>query len=609
VVCSTAKGAGELWSAQQGISATARLQSALDNIRSNVGSALHTIRIAYRGNAWRQRWRTEMSTPRLEFNECGSTQRVLTDHFFDKKLLWIFFFVCMIIILLNLVIGIYTPTTVSLNDEIEFFDALWRTASGQHAGIDYHDPVGFGPYQVGALLWRWSGPHDYVMRMSIALFGISVAFCGCLVARRTLTHRIDLALLFCITLAFQLSTPTAYPDSIQFGLMEFYNRLSASALAVLFLHSFGSLSLGPSTSHRYVLIITNVGINLFLLNVLFLTKISAFLFGISLVSVSSLTQAHRPIRLLTLTVTIMILSALIMIEFESFDIDIMSVIRDYELTAVARTRFPINDIITSITNGSLIISVAFLLIMCARQQPGNKGLAHAVIIACYILFQFALNMTNAGPPTIWLAPAAAASLASRMDEKALDWRAFQSLLRSGFNNWRNISAQQLAPIVVFTLVLWRQVLGSALAIGFVASIGLGLRQPYIVTAQRGLSLQVYPGGAYEKSLNTGIEAIIALGLDRAVIANLDYSNPFPFLLSAPSPKGNYVWFGWGYNIADSQSLDWHDIIGDANVVTIPEVPFYPFVTQRLSEILRPKLNDDFDIVYKDASWSIYRLKR
>jgi hypothetical protein len=40
-----------------------------------------------------------MSTPRLEFNECGSPQRVFTDHSSDEKLLRNLFLAYMIIIL------------------------------------------------------------------------------------------------------------------------------------------------------------------------------------------------------------------------------------------------------------------------------------------------------------------------------------------------------------------------------------------------------------------------------------------------------------------------------------------------------------------------------
>ena len=118
-----------------------------------------------------------------------------------------------IIIISNFLIGIIAPIVADLVDEINFFDRIWRVVVGQVISIDYHDPMGSGPYQLGALLWHWFGPHYYVMRLAIALFSLSIAFCGCIVAQRALARRADLALLFCVTLAFQLSAPTVYEFS------------------------------------------------------------------------------------------------------------------------------------------------------------------------------------------------------------------------------------------------------------------------------------------------------------------------------------------------------------------------------------------------------------
>src|SRR5262249_16855249 len=196
-----------------------------------------------------------------------------------------------------------------------------------------------------------------------------------------------------------------------------------------------------------------------------------------------------------------------------------------------------------------------------------------------------------------------------MDMKATVWRTRQSENRwQSFDLYRlgEVSLREVAPYLVFILVLSRQILGSMLGVGVAVSKALGITPPYIITAGRGVSLWVYPEGAYEKSLNDAAKVIASLKLDHEVIANLDFSNPFPVLFLAPPPKGNYVWFDWGYNIPHHTVLNWYDVIGDACVVTIPAVPFDGEAKHRLLDVVRSKLDGDFEVVYQDGSWSIYR---
>src|SRR5450759_4590527 len=97
----------------------------------------------------------------------------------DSTLLGKLFFLSAIIITANFLIGIFARTSFYIGDEITFFDALWRVVVGQRVGIDFHFALGIGPYQLGALLWHWLGPHYYIMWLAITLFNLSIACCGC----------------------------------------------------------------------------------------------------------------------------------------------------------------------------------------------------------------------------------------------------------------------------------------------------------------------------------------------------------------------------------------------------------------------------------------------
>src|SRR5271165_7206248 len=67
-----------------------------------------------------------------------------------------------VIIIGNFVISALIPTTLFPEDDMMLIDRVWRLVQGQRFGTDFHDPFGFGPFQVAAVLWRLLGPHYYV---------------------------------------------------------------------------------------------------------------------------------------------------------------------------------------------------------------------------------------------------------------------------------------------------------------------------------------------------------------------------------------------------------------------------------------------------------------
>ncbi len=518
------------------------------------------------------------------------------------------------IIIANFCIGIFSPILDDLEDEIYFLDTLWRVVLGQRVGIDYHNPLGFGPYELGALLWHWLGPHYYVMRLSIALFSFAIAFCGCIVAKRTLARRRGLALLFCVTLAFQLSAPTAYAFSpTNLTMAEFFNRQIASALAVLFLQTFSSSGvLKPRWESAL-----DVALAAFLLNVLFLIKISGFLLGLMILLAGCLLRDRAAQGLLKLCAALIAFTAVTVIEFKVTGLKFLPIIRDYEFAAHARLAYSLNDIFRSIISWPFAISMALLVLFAVSRRPGEKRLDFrhiGLIIMSYAGCQLALNLTNSGSPSMWLAPAATASLVCCMGVKPAAHRA------GGSENWwwkfgpsqlAEISAREAIPLLIFVLVLISEIIASIFGTAVGALVSLGIEVPQVVTAGRGVSFRSLPrpghdSPVYVKSLNNAVTAIASLNLGHEVIANLDFSNPFPVLFLAPPPKGIHSWLEWGYNVPRGAVLQWQEVIGDACVVTIPVKPSVPDVTARLRDMLQSKLATDFEIVFEDEWWSIYR---
>jgi hypothetical protein len=516
------------------------------------------------------------------------------------------------IIISNFVIGTSVPIVTDLFDEINFFDRVWRVVAGQVISIDYHDPMGSGPFQLAALLWHWLGPHYYVMRLAIALFSLTIAFCGCIVAQRTLARRADLALLFCVTLAFQLSAPTVYefkPTSL--GMGEFYNRQIMSGLAVLFLQTFGTKSISSTRENA-----VDVALTAILLNIMFLTKISGFLLGVMILFAGCLLQGRTVHQLLSLCAAVLVFAAITTIEFKATGLELLPMVQDYTLAAHVRLGFiqSFHELAWGLVSWPLVISLTLLVLFAVSQRVGERRLEFrriVLIVATYAACQFALNMTNAADPSWWLAPAAMASLVACKDAKPFAWQAgrLESWWRRVSFSLAEISFRDAIPFLTFVLVLTPHVLGSIAGVALGALVSLGIKTPYVVTAGKGVGFRSSgPELGYAKTLNDAVKAIASLNLDHEVILNLDHSNPFPVLFLAPPPKGKgiYRWSDLGLKGPQGAVLESQEVIGDACVVTIPKNRAYSVLTAPLVDIVRSKLVSDFIIVYEDEFWSIYR---
>jgi hypothetical protein len=521
-------------------------------------------------------------------------------------------FVTAIIITANCAIGIIAPVFYDVEDEIGYLDTLWRVVLGQRVGIDYHNPQGFGPYQLGAVLWHWLGPHYYVMRLAITLFSLSISLCGCIVAKRVFARRMDLGSLFCVTLAFQLSEPTIFGNHLLLGMSGFYDRQIVCALAVLFLLTFS----GDSTLSRREHVL-EIALAAFLLNVLFLLKISGLVVGLMILLAGCLLPGRAVRRLLNLCAALLLFAAITAIEFKITGLELLPVIQDYQLAAHARLTHSFMDLVRGVVfSGPLVGSIALLVLFAVSRRPGELQLDFrciGLIIGTYAASQYAMNITNNWDPNMWLAPAAVTSLANCIGVKPAAqqaggseswWRRFA---RSGL---AEISAREAIPLLIFVLVLVPVMMPSIIGTTVGALVSLGIKTPYVVTAGKGVSFRTWLHAyRHGPQVNNAVAAIASLNLGHEAIANIDFANPFPVLFLAPPPKGIQVWWDFGFNLPRNVKLEWQDVIGDACVVTIPAQPDVPQSAGQLAQVVRSKLTTDFEIVYQGEYWTIYRRAR
>ena len=263
------------------------------------------------------------------------------------------------------------------------------------------------------------------MRLAIAIFSLSIAVCGCIAAaKRTLAHRLDLALLFCVTLAFQVSGPSVYETSPrELGMVGFYDRHIVSALAVLFLQTFGG---GPILSKRENAI--EVALTACLLNIMFLIEISGFLLGLMILLAGCLLRGRYSHRLLNLCAALAVFAAITAIELKIAGVELTPIIQDFELAAHARLVYSFYGVVNGVFSWPLVSSVTLLVLFAFSQRPevSLDFRRIGLITGSYAACQIAVNMTNAWGPSMWLAPAAVACLAGCLgvtaDAQTNGWR-------------------------------------------------------------------------------------------------------------------------------------------------------------------------------------------
>jgi hypothetical protein len=512
----------------------------------------------------------------------------------------------------NFFIGALTPITAAPEDDIMLIDRVWRLVQGYHLGTDFHDPFGFGPPHVAAMLWRLLGPHYYVLRASTDLFALAIVLCSCVVAARQLRHAEGLAALFCITVAFEASGPSVYGMTQDFGMSLAHDRLIMSSLVVLFVQSFAN-DLDSRRERDYIDHVTAA----FLLNILFLVKISGLVIGLAIMVGGCIVRGRFSRRLVEIPLVLLFLAVMMAIDFVITGTSAFAVIQEYRLAAQARAEsFSVRDVLW-FASRLPVFGVVVLLALYAALRSGIKksgSLWRCIfIIACFWVLQVALNMSNStlSPALIFLAPAAAVALVTWTRHTATFWDHLWNRLH--LRRLHEISSRGVIPLLVLALVFVPEALASLIAVKLDYSISSSAKL-ITVTANKGIVFEILAKDPFDTdlalSVNRAIQAIDGLGVSRERIANLDFMNPFPALFLAPAPKGVPVYWDFAKkgNVPIGYRPGWQEIIGDACIITEPKHPIRPAAAYSapLIDAVAPRLTNAFTLVYQDELWKIWK---
>jgi hypothetical protein len=531
---------------------------------------------------------------------------------YPRSLLTREFFVFCAIAAMNFLIGVAAPITSDVPDEVESFDGVWRAVQGQRLGVDYHDPLGFGPSKISALIWHWVGPHYFILHLSAALIAIAIGFCGCVVLHRRLRRDGRLSLLICIALAFTLTAPSKFGGRItDISMSEYFNRLMVGALGVLFLQTFIPRSKAVGRSEMSDLTITA-----FLLTALASVKISGFVLGVAILGAGCLSHPRSARRLGGVATVLLLFLAMLTLALWAADLSLVNFLHEAILAADARVHFSFYSFYDAAFDWLTFASSA-LLILCGiallRVETSIRRFDVVLICASYVAVQLALNLTDSAGSNAMLAPIAAVCLMSLVPEGSQcdQWRfSGQGSNGKGGGLWF-LPIPAVIPLALLIITVLPQMMGSLAGVATASSVALGIRRPVVVSAGTGFTLRAVQMGRsaagvqYALDMQDAIGALSSLHLTRERIATIGYDNPFPILFQSPSPKGVNAWWLAGYSYPRGKQLKWQEVIGDACVVMLPtqddSVP-----RGELFDAAAPGLAQHFHEAYADHRWRIYQ---
>ena len=515
------------------------------------------------------------------------------------------------VVLLAATIFLVGPVT-QIGFSHDFFAIVeggWKIVQGYQPYTDFHTLIGPLPYLIVALGILIVGPVAGAMTVSIAITLFPVAA----LAWYLLSSRFTPLGTFCAAAYLALLWCAPYPLHFPFFLHSYamiYNRQSYVLLCLLFL----SVAVHPRE---------NLYLKGLLLGLLFFFKVPYFVAGVGLVGFYLLFTGitRREVAWASAGFITSFLPVFIYLHGSGTIVMVMFMV------AAAKCRTP--DVLASNvalfwTEFPFAISFVILLAACSRWttsqvQPETPFFPHpwkerVQLLAEPLVVLFAAFLTEmASSPLITVTDI---PLVCAYAFLVLD-RVFRD---SGRSAWRAY-ARYGGPTLVLGLILILP-MGLRAVAGIADIIYLELFPPLYLADTRIFApgmldfqtldrCQYYPPGVlYADKINDGINLIHKHPeLDHAVIATLDFSDPFSFSLQRHSPAHMPLGLQYGFNVTEEVAPNPEWIFKGCQAIMAPKYPDDPVQT---FYILRSKYRDyltqNFVLLDQSPLWFLLKRK-
>ena len=488
-------------------------------------------------------------------------------------------------------------------------DAAWRTLQGQWPHSDFYTPIGLAYFWLhGAAAWLVGMDGRAVIWASLLALPFVLVPAVALAWRR-LGALAAVALV--VLLAVLVAAPTFIDGpSLVIVHLANYNRIGGALDALACLWALAR----PCNGSRRGNLAEALMMGVVLLILLYL-KVTFFGFAVAVAMVGCVTVAGfwRSAALAGAVV------ALGVVALEALHPGLMAgYLHDIARAGAANGRLLRRFYVVHaiLANAELSVLLAALAGLAAWLAPGRwVGVAGIVAAAGGCLLVSSQNFGAFSPSLVVLVVLLAQRVGTRPSDHA-DWPTAESTLACvGAFAVLLASAPFIATQVAGTLghvVLSR-------AQGVVADDGRTrplhdvmwykqLFEPYDMPDDYTVADAVkwrpnLPPQTLSLILGDGFDLLRREGLSQRRIANLNFSNPFPVGLGAPSPRGVALWWDPDRTFVQGK-VTAEQIGGDAEVVMVPKLWLYYFVVTNLVDVTSDLLGRDF-VPHESRFWTVW----
>jgi hypothetical protein len=499
----------------------------------------------------------------------------------------------------------------SYHDYFIPLDGGWRIALGQTPHLDFHTPIGALWYGLLGLFAILAGPDPRIVPWSTAAAGLLIGAA----AWRLVWRRFESPVAFCVLICiFVIAVSPRSTDTLRYSGTQWlatYNRLSWALLALVAVALLAPARGKDGLARDGVVVGLCAGALLWMKATYGVAALAAMLGSMLLM------PGLRPLLKAAILTALVAALPLATPLGRGYIADI----RDAAQYAPMLARLADVDGSNGLMGGrSAIFSknwlpLAVILLQLALLAAHRVGARYLLLLAGWTLGTLFLSIQNndrSAPLLIiiaicalmplarkgiylrWKAAAVLALLALPMaaDAYALGWHALQSYFGVPRKSW--ISADDSNRLIIN---------------GYYDS---PLRSPTYARALAGEEIDPddddrgVTNSDGMDSVHRALQLLRPMAAQKPVIANLSFSNPFPFLLGLEPPRGVAQWLDFRRTWSPAQP-DMERLIGNANVLMEPKYGYdWPAQSHPVIAALRPLLRRDWQLAAETPLWRLWK---
>lgn len=459
-------------------------------------------------------------------------------------------------------------------DVIIHLDGTWRIYQGQIPHQDFHNPIGVFTYYLSALGMHLVGPSLYAVTVGSVIFVTLAAALATVCAYRRLAPPYAFAFtLFIILLASamsQIGRPADLP-----GYVEIYNRCAWTLTCVFFLQIF--VPLRANVAPRPILEGVLAGVTL---AIIVFTKATFGFVSAGALSVALLMSGQWRNRAYMLAligsglVSIMVMRLLTGVDLIAYATEVLNAgaAQSWE-----RRRWGIKETLLGGLVSFALLALLWALVVVVPAWKQRLRWADAlkitavagVIGACGLLI--AIGNTGEGGEIplfvalgIYLLEAARLATGVRACEPR-DWQVIAGVA---------IVALGLAgPIMLRDAMSIRAAAASRDVRAALAPaeqlFDLPSMRDFVIPRDVEWVTEYWKSAQLPARINDGLALMRREVGPQSTILTLSFSNPFPFALGLPAPRGTPNWFDYGVSYSREAHPDAEDLFANVDYVAIP----------------------------------------